>query len=230
MYSVYNKNYNYVYLFANRVASHTQRKFYIELHRDEFTDIEYNLLETTTLFNKELLYKFPSHQNERCSKIYLSRNPYTRAVSTYSLYLSKNTKYFSENVKVQAKDFYDKNTEHSFLNFLKYVNTNYISDVHILPQSINYDKYSKNIVLGKLSNPKNVLYDFYKKIQFDMTYFDKVYSNVFSKKLHKSHLGLSIENLITDETENYIYKFYKKDFDLFGYDRYKFTDNFTHLI
>jgi len=224
MYSIYNKNYNYVYLFSNRVASHTQRKFYIELHRDEFTDDEYNLLENNSLFNKELLHKFPQYKNQDCSKIYLSRNPYNRAVSTYSLYLTKNMEFFSENIKKQAKDFYSKNNEYTFLDFLKYINTNEITDSHILPQTLNYEKFKKNIVLGRLGNPKDVLYNFYSNIGFDMNYFKKIYNEVFSQKLFKSFLGLKIENLITDEIENYIYKFYKKDFDLFKYDRYKFTE------
>lgn len=224
MYSIYNKNYNYVYLFSNRVASHTQRKFYIELHRDEFTYDEYNLLENTSLFNKKLLHKFPKYQNEDCSKIYLSRNPYNRAVSTYSLYLSKHTGFFSENIKEQVKDFYSKNNEYTFLDFLKYINTNKITDSHILPQALNYEEFKKNIVIGRIGNPKDVLYDFYSNLEFDMDYFERIYNEVFSKKLFKSFLGLKIEDLITDEIESYIYQFYKKDFDLFEYDRYNFTE------
>lgn len=229
MYSVYNKKWNYVYLFTNRVASHTQRNFYIELHREEFTDDEYRILNNTTLFNKNLLYKFPKYETGNCSKIYLSRNPYHRASSIFSLYMSNLTN-ASPNIKEQSKHFFENNKDHSFLSFLKYINNNDILDSHILPQSLNYDKYKENIFIGKLSNSKNILYNFYKKIGFDIEKFEKVYNKTFNVKLNKSINKFDIKNLISEETENLIYKYYLEDFKLFGYKRYDFEENTTNYL
>lgn len=224
MYSIYNKKWDYAYLLSNRVATNTQRRFYAEIHRDEFTEEEYRLLESTSSFNPELSHKFPKYEGGNCKKIFLSRNPYTRSLSIYSLYIDR-TSHYSDGIKTQSEDFYNKNKDTDFLTFLKYVNTERIWDTHIFPQSYDYEKYCNNITLGKLEYPKETLYDFYESIEgFDMNKVKKSFNNIFSVKLFKSNLELKIQDLLTDEIESYIYNFYKKDFHLFGYERYNFVD------
>jgi hypothetical protein len=245
MYGIYNTYNDYTFVFTNRCFTHTLRKMYIELHKEEFTDEEY-LLSQYNPFLPNLSHKFlrynPSiHFNTK--KIYISRNPYARALSSFYLFRKINP--YSSNTKLAyLKLLFEKKLKHlNFENFLIFLNNENCTEPHLSTQTFNYSEFSENLQVYKFSQSLNGLLNFFKELGFEeektlpiienslkIQYYtsgkkihyteNREYHRLTSSQLNDMNDLPSLKNMITPSTENLIYTFYKNDFDILGYDRY----------
>lgn len=169
MYGIYNSNFDYVFAFSNRSYSHTLRSFYVDLHKDEFTQEELTYLEES-IFSSDVTHKFIpynklSHFDK--PKLYISRNPYQRALSIY--YLFTNRPNFSRFYPLyEAFDTqFGNNT--SFISFLNFLTNNSFDEIHFLPQTYNLDDYNSNLTLAKFTTEKDKILDFFENLGFVRT-------------------------------------------------------------
>jgi hypothetical protein len=256
MYGIYNNTTNYTLVLINRSFTHTLRKIYIEIHRDEFTDEEY-LISQYSPFHNKISHKFtPYNENLHwdSSKICITRNPYHRALSSFYLFCKKRvlTEHYLRTIRTPniraASILFDKNYKIlNFVNFLKFLNEINPHDAHITTQTFNYQKFNKNLTLCKFGNIKTTLTDFYVNLGYTYDYIYPIIDMMSTIPFHSSgektiyadkrqyHLLSDVElfnmeflpdirNMLTPEIESLIYEYYKKDFEIFGYQRYNISE------
>jgi len=249
MYGIYNTDKQYVIALSNRAFTNTIRRLYIEIHRNEFTDEEY-LLSQYRPFHTKISHhfiKFNTNTHTPLKKICITRNPYTRALSSFFWFCRKG-KYAFSNSELNYRLLFSRSFNAlNFENFLIFLNNNNPINGHLLPQTWNFDYFSPNLQLCKFSSLESTLTDFYVSLGYD---FESTYSTVSNfKKVQYNTSGIKkkytekrefsklsevellkmeelphLENMLTPTTEKLIYQFYKQDFELLGYQRYNISE------
>ena len=187
MYGIYNKTKNYTLVLINRSLSHTFRKMYIEIHKDEFTDEQY-LLSQYSPFHPDAVSSLVSYNKELhwdSPKICVTRNPYHRMLSSFYLFCKKRTltSYYADNIRFPqlkfANELFDKNySVLNFENFLEFLSKLNHNESHFLKQSFNIERFDNNMTVTKLSTAKEAMTEFYMKLG----YSEDIY-NTISKSL-----------------------------------------------
>jgi hypothetical protein len=249
MYGIYNENKNYVLALTNRSFTNTMRRVYVDVHRDEFTDEEY-LLSQYRPFHQSLFHqfvRFDTNIHSTVNKICITRNPYTRALSSF-YWFCKKRKHAYPKTKIDYNFQFNKmfktlNFE-NFLNFLDVVNP---IDGHLNLQTHNKYKFGDDLQLCKFGELSTKLTEFYVSLGLDYDYIfpiienaSKVKHNTSGIKKHYSerreyHKLSDVEilnmqelpdlrNMLTPTTEELIYGYFKYDFELLGYERYNISE------
>ena len=195
MYGLYNQNKDYVLVLINRAFSHTLRKVYIEIHRNEFTDEEY-LISQYSPFHPEISHKFTPFQPElhiQKPKICVSRNPYNRALSSFYLFCKRRTLsvYYIQNNRIPditaASLLFDKSYDVlNFENFLEFMNKINPYEAHFNHQSFNFDKFNNNITYCKFGEMNTKFANFYTNMGYTTEYIQNIIQNYSSIQYHTS--------------------------------------------
>lgn len=248
MYGIYNKNNNYVLAMTNRTGTHTIRSMYATIHRNEFTDDEYRISQHK-VFSKDISHhfvRFDKNIHTPIKKICITRNPYTRALSSFYWFCKKGEHEFS-NWEINYKLLFSKTfTTLNFENFLIFLNSNNPINEHFLPQTWNFGDFTPNLELCKFSSLVNSLTNFYVSLgyNFDTTYdivskFKKIkYNNSGNKRRYAGNIEFHkmdyqklqlqelphLENMLTPITEELMYRYYIDDFELLEYNRYNISE------
>ncbi len=178
----------------NRSFSHTLRKMYIEIHREEFTDIQY-LFSQYSPFHPDVVTNMKSYDIKlhwETPKFCVSRNPYKRMLSSFYLFCKKRilTEYYTKTVRTPQLKFANNlfNKHYSVLNFenfLEFLHSLNHNDSHFLKQSFNLDKFDNNLLKTKLSTVREDLTKFYISLGYDGDVYD-IISNSFDTVYHIS--------------------------------------------
>lgn len=195
MYGIYNTHRDYTLTLINRSFTHTMRKIYIEIHRDEFTDEEY-LISQYSPFHSKISDKFTPYDVKlhlHSKKICITRNPYHRALSSFYLFCKKRilSEYYLKTIRTPnikyASLLFDKNYKVlNFLNFLKFLNQLNPYDAHINHQTFNMEKFNKNLTICKFGNIKDTLTSFYVNLGYDYSYIYPIIDRLSKIPFHSS--------------------------------------------
>jgi hypothetical protein len=249
MYGIYNTDKQYVIALTNRAFTTTMRRLYAEIHRSEFTDEEY-LLSQYRPFHTDISHRFirfDVNTHTPIKKIGITRNPYNRAYSSF-LWFCRKGKYSFSKSEINYKLLFSKtfNTL-NFENFLIFLNSNNPINAHLLPQTWNFGDFTPNLQLCKFSSLESTLTNFYvslgydfestystisnlKKVQYNTSGIKKKYTEKreFSKLSEVELLKMEelphLENMLTPQTEQLIYNYYRNDFEMLGYARYNISE------
>lgn len=249
MYGIYNTDKQYVIALTNRAFTTTMRRLYVEIHRSEFTDEEY-LLSQYRPFHTDISYRFirfDVNTHTPIKKIGITRNPYSRAYSSF-LWFCRKGKYVFSKSEVNYRLLFGKTfTTLNFENFLIFLNNSNPINAHLLPQTWNFSDFTPNLELCKFGSLESTLTDFYVSLGYD---FDNTYSTISNfKKVQYNTSGVKkkytekrefhklsevellemeelpyLENMLTPQTEQLIYNYYRNDFEMLGYARYNISE------
>jgi hypothetical protein len=195
MYGIYNTPKDYTLVLINRSFTHTLRKIYIEIHRDEFTDEEY-LISQYSPFHNKISHKFTLYNSELHSeskKICVTRNPYHRALSSFYLFCKKRvlSEHYINTIRTPnikaASLLFDKNYKVlNFLNFLTFLNQLNPYDAHTNHQTFNIEKFNKNLTICKFGSIKDTLTNFYVNLGYDFEYVYPIINTMSEIPFHTS--------------------------------------------
>lgn len=210
----YSKKYNYIIKWNAKSGCTLLRQLFLYLHSDEINN---NISDHWHLINKDFPIPVDLKDNNNIPILHLVRNPYTRCVSMFcNKYIGKSNILFD---KINLKE----NSYHDFSEYLlNCKNTHDFCDVHILPQSHNYNK---NDIVIKLENFENDILNFYK--DFNTSLYEKV----------KHYLNINnLQNVFINKTDytknNYFcgYTNYNIDDDIFPSYDYFYNENIKNNI
>lgn len=146
-------------------------------------------------------------------KFMFVRNPYDRLVSTYFYLISDKCSHYDENIHNRLIN--ETTNFNSYINYLCSINDYSNLNIHHNFQYIY--AYDDNLTervdyIGKFENLQNDFENICEIIQFPKTKLEIINSSV-----HPYY-----KELYTDEIAEKVYTLYKKDFDLFDYDKHSY--------
>jgi hypothetical protein len=249
MYGIYNKNKNYVLALTNRAFTTTMRRVYVDIHRDEFTDEEY-LLSQYRPFHPRLFHqfvRFDSNIHYPSKKICITRNPYSRALSSFYWFCKKRKYAYVKNGFDYNLKFNKMFKNLNFENFLIFLNNENPIDGHLNLQTYKHHLMGDDLQLCKFSEITTKLIEFYISLEYDYEFVYPIIDTAIKVKHNTSGFKTTylekreyhklsdtvildmdklpdLTNMLTPITEQLIYTYYKRDFEVLGYDRYNISE------
>ncbi|MGK0499673.1 MAG: hypothetical protein ACJAYG_001315 [Oceanicoccus sp.] len=210
--------FEYIYIITNNINPYSETEnrhklIFIHIPKTGGNAIIQSLFghKATGHFFIEDYYKCNKLKYENFYKIAVTRNPYTRFISAF--YYLKNDGIGKNDSMIWAETLKKYSTPDEFISELKVDSAlfyNTINYIHFTPQYRFLENHGCKFTIDHIGQQEN-LEDSFSKI--------KLHLNLPNKTLTRHNTTQAHQKNLSDESKEFIYSIYKKDFISLGYNR-----------